>query len=185
MFAYFGAYLTIGMLVVFGAGEVLEFDADAPPRAGPAIALCVVALLLLAAALRQWRQPPNKEPPALFAKLEEFTPAKALAVGALVPVINVKNLAIYLPAITVLAGASLDPMTATLAVSSTAMIFCGGLLTPVAIYLLLPQRAAAWLGAMRRWIEANSSVVARIVLPLIACLLLAKGGHTLWLLFGP
>lgn len=181
---YFGSYLSIGMLVVFVGPGFVRTDTDGEPSLGPAIAMLVLGALLMAAAIAQWRKPPSGEPPALFAKLDEFRPPKALLVAIVLPVINVKNLAMFLPAVAVLASAELDAPLAALAVLSTAMIFCGGLLTPVLIYLLVPRRAEAWLGAMRSWIEANSTTVARVILPLIACMLLAKGGRVLWQLYG-
>jgi len=188
-FAFAGGYLcgyvTIGMLVVFVGAELIEGrQSDGPSLAGSIVVL-VLGLLLLALALKRRRSPTSDEPLGFLAKLDDFRPPKALAMGVLIPALNVKNLAIFLPAAAVLAAAKLEPLTAALAVISTAVVFAGGLLLPLLIYLLVPGRAASWLGAMRRWIEANSSKVAAVILPIIACLLLIKGSRGLWLLYGP
>ena len=131
-----------------------------------------------------WRAPPSNEPPEFLAKLDELHPPKALAIGLFIPLINVKNMAIFLPAVAVLVAAELEPLQLALAVLSTAVVFCGGLLSPLLIYVVLPRRSERWLGAMRGWIERNSHKVARVVLPLIAVLLLSKAARGLWALFG-
>ena len=180
---YFGSYLSIGALGVFFGAGLLESRQDAAPSPGGAIVACVLGVLLLTLAVQQWRTPPSGEPPPFMAKLDEFGPLKAFAVGALIPAINLKNLAIYLPAVAVLAAASMPPLEAGLGLVSTTVVFCGAMLTPVLIYVVLPRRSAQWLGAIRRWIETNSHKVARVILPLIGSALLAKGTYSLWLIY--
>ncbi len=135
-------------------------------------------------AFRQWRSPASTETPALFTKLDELGPAKALGIGALIPLINFKNLAIYLPAVAVLAAAPLTPIETVVGVVAVPLVFCGAMLTPLLIYLVMPGRAGQTLARMRRWIETNSHMVARVLLPLIGLALVIKGGTTLWTLFG-
>lgn len=175
---YLAAYMAIGLAGV-SLGPELIGGASEPSTAGGVLALCF-GLLLAFAALQVWRAPPSSEPPALLAKLDELHPPKALAIALFIPLINVKNLAIFTPAIAVLADAELAPLQAALGVLSTAAVFCAGLLTPLMVYTLMPGRSARWLGSMRGWIERNSHKVARSVLPLVAALLIAKGLRSLW-----
>ena len=58
------------------------------------------------------------------------------------------------------------------------LVFCGALLTPLLIYVVMPGRAARILARLRRWIETNSHMVARVILPIIGLALLIKGGWT-------
>ena len=171
---YWAAYVGIGLAGVFFGPELIGGGGGEPSKAGGILALCF-GLLLAFAAVQMWREPPSNEPPEFLAKLDELHPPKALAIGLFIPLINVKNLAIFAPAIAVLADAELAPLQAALGAVSTAVVLCSGLLTPLVIYTLMPGRSARWLASMRAWIERNSHKVARVVLPLVAIYLLVKG----------
>lgn len=179
---YCGVYTAIASLAVFGAKDLLEARADAGPSPLASLALCVLGVLLMLLAIKQWRTPASDEAPAWLAQIDSFTPGKALGVGLLIPLINFKNLAIFLPAVAVLAAAPLTTVEAIVGVIAVPMVFCGAMLTPLLLYLVLPRRAARTLAALRRWVEAHSHTVTRVVLPVIATLLLVKGGRGLWTL---
>lgn len=189
--AYFGGYVLIGLTGVFVGASVLELDLSTGPSPTTAGVTLGLGLLLSAASVRVWRKPPaslgSEDDESflgqVFATLDELPVARALGFGAALPVLNVKNLAIYLPAVALLASAELTPTGRVLAVVSSAAIFSGGLLIPLLIRVLFPRRCADWLAAMRRWIEAHATRVAQVILPCIAVALLARGGWSFWQIY--
>ena len=134
---------------------------------------------MLLAALRTWRKPADGEPPALFAKIDDSSPLRALGFGVLVTILNVKNSFIYLLAVSVIVQASLPPLHAVASIVLIVLVFCGGTLVPLAIVALFPKRSARWLARLREWVEANARRVALIILPLFGTLLAIRGGHEL------
>ncbi|MCA9682144.1 MAG: GAP family protein [Myxococcales bacterium] len=189
--AYAGSYLVIGLGSLWLGRSMVAVEADAGPSPLRSVAFSLLGLVMLVAALRQRRTKAGEESgdegegqPAgistLLAKIDGQGPMRALAFGALVPWLNVKNLAIYLPAIAVLAAASLPPVEGALAVGLTTLVFCGGPLGVLLVYGIFRRRAADWLGRLRLWIENNGQRIVRVVLPLIGSLLLIQGCRGLW-----
>ena len=67
----------------------------------------VLGAMLLALAARTWRAPPAEDasPPKLLASVDAARPLRLFGVGVLVGGVNVKNLALYLSAVHVVARA--------------------------------------------------------------------------------
>ena len=64
------------------------------------ILLMILGTLLLWLALRNWRKPvsKNKEDPRFFSIVDKITPPKAFGFGAMISVVNFKNLTLFLTA---------------------------------------------------------------------------------------
>ncbi len=139
--------------------------------------LLVLGGLLLTLSFRNRRTPAveNPEPPRFFSLLDGITPLKAFGVGALVSVINFKNLALFLTALStvILSGLSLPQkiITAWLA----ALVFCLSVLIPLGIYLLVPNRAGQVLAGFRWWLQAHSRELGIWAPLLFGLLFILKG----------
>ena len=99
------------------------------------------------------------QPPRLFAMLDQITPLKALGFGALVSVVNFKNLAIFLSAISVLLVSDLPTAAKLLIVPLDVLAFCAAVIVPVLIYLSFPAQANDRLNRFKRSLETHSRAI--------------------------
>jgi threonine/homoserine/homoserine lactone efflux protein len=99
---YFSAYTTIGTLVVVLGYRAAENSTREPSPFFP-ILLLFYGSLLLWMAFRNWRKPTDEkqDEPRFFSIVDKMTPLKSFGFGALVSVINFKNLALFLTALSV------------------------------------------------------------------------------------
>lgn len=164
---YFSAYTVIGFVVI-SLGYRAGSGGQREPGLATPILLIILGLLLLWMGFRNWRkpEPENPQPPRFFAIVDSITPPKAFAFGALVTVMNVKNLALYLSALSVIMLSDL-PLAAKLTlVPPVALTFCLLVLAPVLIYLAAPSQAADLLTRFKHALESRSRSIG-IWAPLI------------------
>lgn len=178
MLGYLGSYTIIGIVVVFAGYRAMENNARERRAVFPII-LVVLGVLLLWISLRNWRKPASEstESPRFFKIVDGITPPKAFAFGALVTVINFKNLALFLSALSVVILSELlilQKVTITLLV---AFVFCLSVIIPVSIYLAFPQRATQVLNRIKQTLETHSRSIG-IWLPFIFGILLITRGIT-------
>ena len=175
---YFIAYSVIGVAVVLLGYRAAENGDGEPGRFLP-IMLLVLGTLLLWLSLRNWRKPPaeNPEEPRFFRIVDNITPLKALGFGALVTVMNVKNLALYMTAVSVPLLSQL-PIEQKIAITLLdALVFCLSVIIPVLIYVSFPRRAREILLSFRGMLERNGRAIG-IWLPLIFGLIFIIKGAT-------
>lgn len=157
-----------GTLLLFAAsgGEASEAGA---PATWVSIVKIVLGILLLRVAVSQWRSRPkgDAEPqlPAWMKTIDRFTPAKAAGMGALLAVVNPKNLILLVGGAAAIAqtGASSGDQAAALAVFI--VIATIGVAAPIAIKFLMGRRATQLLAELHDWmIRENSTIMAVICL---------------------
>ena len=172
MSGYVTAYALIGLsaiLIGVDRASDISTDSNSESRISTAsILLIILGLLLLWMAFRNWRKPPeaNPKPPRIFSILDTITPLKALAFGAAVTVINFKNLAIFLSAISIVLVSDLQLPEKIAIVLLDVLIFCASVIIPVLIYLSFPERANERLNRLKQTLEAYSRPIG-IWVPLI------------------
>jgi len=175
---YFSAYTVIGISVVVAGYRTTENNAQSPSLFLP-IVLIALGALLLWLSLRNWRKPPGEEnsEPRFFAIVDQITPPKAFAFGALVTVINFKNLALFLSALSVVILSTLplpEKVTITFLI---ALVFCLSVIVPVLVYVSFPRRAKVLLSSFKGSLERHSRPIG-IWLPLVFGLVLITQGVT-------
>jgi len=166
---YTGAYSLIGIAVVMlGYGASAKSSGSGEPSLLLPVTLLVLGALLLWMGLRNWRKPPvaEPEPPRFLTIVDSITPPRAFGFGALVTVLNVKNLALYLTALSVVVLSVLPLPQKVIIALLAALVFCLAVIIPVVIYLLMPGRADTVLGAFRQALDRNSRPIG-IWLPLV------------------
>lgn len=183
--AYSGGYFLLGLLSLWVGDWMAGAGGGSTLPIGPTLLLFMSAFMLTVA-YRKWRNPPGPDapPPRLLAGLDAFGPGKAFAFGAIVPVMNFKNLGIFLTATATLAQAPLQGSQRVLGVALTALIFCGVTVIPLAVYALVPGRSAALLTRMRAGLERHNHRIMLVMLPLFASLFLFKSLTGFWALYG-
>lgn len=165
---YISGYTIIGVAAVLLGYNTPKSDSDDSSMVW-SILFLVFGVLLLWLTVRNWRKKPtegNQEPPRFFSLLDTITPVRAYFIGAMVTVINFKNLAIFLSAVSIVLFSELVLSAKIVIVLLDALIFCASVLIPVAIYLAFPKTAAERLNWIKQTLENYSRPIS-IWIPLI------------------
>lgn len=173
---YTGAYSVIGVLVVVVGYRAAQNAGGEPGPLGPTL-LVVLGTALLWLSVHNSRNPPAAAagPPRFFAIVDSVTPPRALAFGALVAVINFKNLGLFLTALSVAVLSDL-PLGEKVSVALlAAVVFSLAVIIPVLVYLARPRRANDLLGAFKGTLERHRRPVG-IWMPLVFGLLFVARG---------
>ena len=131
----------------------------------------VLGVLLLGVAAAQWRSRPRGDAqpklPAWMTSIDNFTPVKAAGMGALLAVVNPKNLLLLVGGAAAIAqtGASAGDQAVALAVFI--VIATIGVAVPIAIKFLLGARATELLGQLRNWMSRENSTIMAVICLLI------------------
>jgi len=167
MFGYVGAYALIGVSITL-IGTTMAENSSGESGIFMPILFAILGLLLLFLTQRNWRKPPsaNTENPRLFSIVDKITPIKAFGFGAVVTVINFKNLALYLTAVSIPLTSNLPLSSKIMIVLLDALVFCTSVIVPVFIYILFPKRADKLLNGIKQALETYSRPIS-IWVPLI------------------
>jgi Sap-like sulfolipid-1-addressing protein len=124
--------------------------------------------LLLLFAYRQWRKRPavgeKAELPSWMNSIESVGMARAFGLGGLLSGVNVKNVMLTLAAALSVSEAGLGTAQSIGALAIFIVIGSLSVAAPVAVNLVLGERAARPLGAARAWLEANNSTIMCVLL---------------------
>lgn len=175
---YTSAYTLIGVSVVTMGYRAVENDPGERSLFIPFM-LLVLGTLLLWVALRNGRKSvsDNPEPPRFFAIVDKITPLKAFGFGALVSVINFKNLALFLTALSVVILSGLSLPQKIIITLLVVLVFCLSVIIPVVIYLSFPKRAKSLLNTIKQTLNRYSRPIG-IWAPLVFGLIFIIKGLT-------
>lgn len=139
--------------------------------------LALGVLLVLFGARLWWRpkDPGQVQLPKWMAAIDRFTPLKIIGLGLVFSAANVKNAAITIAAGASIssAGISVPQQIATLAIF--VIIGSVGLLVPLAVYLIMGERAKEVLGSWRDWAAQHHVAVMAVLFFLIGLKLIGDG----------
>jgi threonine/homoserine/homoserine lactone efflux protein len=175
---YTCAYTIIGVSVVVFGYRTAENNTEEPNLVLPILFL-VLGTVLLLLALRNWRKPvsENQEEPRFFSLVDKITPLKAFGFGAIISVVNFKNLALFLTALSVVVMSDLFITEKIFITLLVVLVFCLSVIIPVVIYIAFPKRAKDLLNSIRQFMNRHSRPIG-IWAPLVFGLLLLIKGIT-------
>jgi hypothetical protein len=184
--AFLGGWL-VGLTAVAAIAVGLERPAVAHAGGGAArfgaILQLALGLGLGGLAVRQWRTRPKPDEPAKLpgwmASIDSVGPAKALGFGLLLAGPNVKVVLLTLAAMLEVAAAGLRGTQTVVAVAVYVVVASSSVIAPVLGNLLLGERAAPPLLALRAWLERNYSTIMVVLLLIIGVVVGGKGLGTL------
>jgi threonine/homoserine/homoserine lactone efflux protein len=178
---YISGYSVIGVSIVI-VGYRTTAGSDGEPGRWTSLLLMALGALLLWLAWRNWRRPasPGQEEPRFFTILNRITPPKAFAFGALVTVINVKNLAFFLTALSVVIVSDLPPAQKIFITLLVALVFSLSVMIPLIITFAFPRRSRDLLNRLKNALERHSRPIG-IWAPLIFGLIFLLKGINAWL----
>jgi hypothetical protein len=179
------AFLVGWFLGVLVAGGVilLLVGAATPSDDGPAEWISILKLVLGAAvlllAVSQFRHRPHEgeEPPTptWMAAIDTFTPPKAFGLAFLLSAANPKNLLLIAAGAAAIASATSVRGDQAVALLVFALVASIGVATPVVVYLVMGERAAALLDRLKTWMVHNNSVIVAVLLLVIGAKMIGDG----------
>jgi threonine/homoserine/homoserine lactone efflux protein len=176
---YISVYAIIGVSVVLLNARIAA-PADGSAPTWLPILLFLLGGLLILLSWRNARRPASStgQPPRFLTLIENITPPKAFGFGALVPVLNFKNLALFLSALTVVMFSRLPVGQKIIVTLLAVLVFCLMVSLPLLIYVLFPRRTDELLHRLKSALERYSHPLG-IWAPLVFALLLIIKGISL------
>ncbi len=172
----------LGTVVLLASGAADPAD-EGGPATWVAVLKLVLGALLLLVAVKQWRGRPRGDVPAELPKwmrsIDQFTPGKALGMGALLSSVNPKNLLLTVGAAAAIAGTGADTGAQAAALAVFVVIATLGVGAPVAAYLALGERAREPLDDLKAWLGANNAAIMAVLCLVIGTKLICDGIATL------
>ncbi len=158
----------LGTIVLSIAGGLGARDQGKPAAWISGLKLAL-GLLLLLAALRQWRARSGKggdeaPTPKWMGALDTFTSVKALAAGALLATVNPKNLLLTIAGASVIAQAGITAGQQAVVYAVFALIATIGVGVPVVLYLALGTRSQELLGNVKGWMVEHNAAMQAVLL---------------------
>jgi len=118
---------------------------------------------------------PDAQPPRWMESANSMSPARAFGFGMALFPIQVKNLAIFVACVNLIAAARLDPRISAAALGLVLAVFAIPVLSLIGLYAVVPQRASEVLGYLRVWMEKNSRMVTVVLCFVFGVLFLLRG----------
>lgn len=179
----FAAGFVAGLALICVVAVVLAGGSNYSSSSGPTKTVSIIklllGLLLLLAALRQWRSrpKPGEEPnmPKWLASIDQFTPVRSFGIGAALSTVNPKNFAMSLAAGLSIAQAGLPTGQEAATILSYVLLAGATILGPLVVYLAMGQRATEILGGWRTWLADNNATVISVLLLVFAVVLIGQG----------
>ena len=170
----------VGLAAVGGIVLALAGVADASDEGEPAtwvnVLLLGLGLLLLAAAIRQWRGRPSggeeTPTPGWMRTIDEFTIAKAGGAGFALSALNPKNLLLTAAAALEVAEAGLPAGRQIALLLGFVLVASAGVLTPLVLALALGDRSRELLEGLRAWMARYNAVIMGLLFLLIGAKLI-------------
>jgi hypothetical protein len=168
---YFTTCAVIGIagLTLFGGAE------------GAASAVRVISAmvggLLIVLGLRSLHIAPDPEasPPRWMESISSMSPPRAFGFRMALFPVQIKNFAIFVACLNLIAAASLSPKGNIAALGLVLLIFAIPVLALIGLYSAVPQRASAVLGSMRAWMEKNNRAITVVLCFVFGAFFLARG----------
>jgi hypothetical protein len=171
---YFTTCAAMGIvgLTLFGGGE------SAASTIGRVISAMVGGLLIVLGLRSLLNAPdPDAQPPRWIESTHSMSPARAFGFGMVLFPIQIKNLAIFVACVNLIAAASLSPLGSAVVLGLVLVVFAVPVLLFIGLYAAVPQRASELLGYLRAWMEKNSRMITVVLCFVFGTFLLLR---SLW-----
>jgi hypothetical protein len=139
--------------------------------------LLVVGILLLVAAVRQWRQTedPDAPPPKWMATFQGLSPPKAFGIGAFLAAVSVKMWVFTLSALAVICQAPWTRRDSVVAYLLFILASQSSLLAPIFVCAVAPRKSARVLDAAQGFLERNNRTIVILFSTILGTWFLWKG----------
>jgi hypothetical protein len=107
--------------------------------------------------------------------MNSMTPGKAFGFGMALFPVQIKNLAIFVACLNLIATANLDPHGSTVALVLVLVVFATPVLVLICLYTAAPQRASTMLGSLWAWMEMNNRAITVVLCFVFGVFFLVRG----------
>jgi hypothetical protein len=118
---------------------------------------------------------PDAQPPRWIESIGSVSPPGAFRFGMALFLIQLKNLAIFVACLELIAAASLSPQDSVVALGLVLLVFAVPVLGLIGLYATMPQRASKMLGSLRMWMEKNSRAITVVLCFVFGAFFLIRG----------
>jgi hypothetical protein len=118
---------------------------------------------------------PDAQPPRWIESISSMSPAKAFGLGLMLFPVQIKNLAIFVACVNLIAVASLSPQSSIVALVLVLLVFAIPVLVLIGLYAAVPQRASKMLGSLRAWMEKNNRPITVVLCFVFGAFFLVRG----------
>lgn len=168
--------LTVVGTIVLLVAEVADAGDAGEAAAWVNVLLLSLGLLLLAAAVKQWRSRPSADEetqtPGWMRTVDDFTVAKAGGTGFALSALNPKNVLLTVAAAAEIAAVKLPGTQQTAVLLVFVLIASAGVLTPLLLSLALGERSGALLDGLRDWMVRYNAVIMALLFLLMGAKLI-------------
>jgi len=169
---YFTTCAVIGLagLTLFGGA------ADTVSTVGRVISATVGALLVVLGFMSLLNAPdPDASPPRWMESINSISVAKAFGFGMALFPVQIKNLAIFVACVNLIAAAGLSPRGSIVALILVLVVFAIPALALIGLYAAQPHRASTMLGSLRTWMEKNNRTITVVLCFVFGAFFLVRG----------
>jgi hypothetical protein len=173
-----GALFAVGAVVLIVASTADVSTSSGSSDAASALRL-LLGIVLLVAAVRQWRGRPEPGEEAKMPKwmnaLDTFTPGRSLAIAALLSGVNPKNLILNVGACVDIAQSGLSWIEQGVVLLVFVLIASATIIAPVVVYFAMADKSERVLGEWKTWLAENNATVMAVLLVVFGFMLIGKG----------
>ena len=165
----------VGVIVLVFAG-VADASDEGEPATWVNVLLLGLGLILLVAAVRQWRGRPSggeeASTPGWMRTIDEFTIAKAGGTGFALSALNPKNVLLTAAAALEVAEVGLPAGQQVALLLGFVLVASAGVLTPLVLALALGDRSRELLERLKGWMARHNAVIMGVLFLLIGAKLI-------------
>jgi hypothetical protein len=169
---YFTTCAAMGIvgLTLFSGAE------SAASTIGRVISAMVGGLLVVLGLRSLLKAPdPDAQPPRWMELISSMSPPRAFGFGMALFPLQIKNLAIFVACINLIAAASLSSRGSIVALGLVLVVLAIPVLVLIVLYAVVPQRASAVLGSLRAWMEKNNRAITVALCFVFGAFFLVRG----------
>lgn len=165
----------IGTIVLLVAG-IADAGGSGEAAVWMNVLLLSLGLILLAAAVKQWRNRPSADEdpqmPRWMRALDQFTVATAGGIGFALAALNPKNALLTVAAAAEIAAVGMPGRQQTAVLLVFVLIASAGVLTPLLLSFVLGDRSGALLEGLKGWIVRHHAVIMTVLFLLMGAKLI-------------
>lgn len=173
---YTSAYALIGIMAITLGNQFVGINPREVSLLQPILFL-ILGIVFILLALRNLKNPIKEinTNHRFTTILDTITPLKAVGFGAIISVVNFKNLTLFLSAISIVIISKLAIIEKIIITFPVVLVFCLSVIIPVLIYIAFPKRSKNILSSFKKFLMDHNRPIGIWVPIVFGFLLLVKG----------
>jgi threonine/homoserine/homoserine lactone efflux protein len=173
------AGIVAAMAILISVASTQDLGTGGQPSDTSSWIKLILGLLLLVAAVGQWRKRPKPgeaaKMPGWMSRIDSLKPGAALGLGILLSALNPKNVLLIAGAAVAISQADLSSTDTVIAVAIFTLIGACTVAIPTLAYLFMGAKVQPALDGAKAWLSMHNSAVMAVLLLVIGVTLFGKG----------